>query len=196
MKTIFIIPLLLFTLISPTCWGADFDKGLAAYNSADYATALREWIPLAEQGNAAAQYNLGVMYRNGNGVTQDDKAAVKWYQLAADQGDAAAQNNLGAMYTSGLGITQDYKTAMTWYRLAADQGNAAAQNNLGAMYADGQGVIQDNVYAHMWGNIARSNGDENGGKLIEFVETRMTPSQIGKAQDLARACVAKNYKGC
>ncbi len=67
-------------------WSADYQKGFAAYQSGDYATALREWTPLAEQGVAAAQYNLGVMYRKGQGVPQDDKTAVKWYRLAAKQG--------------------------------------------------------------------------------------------------------------
>ena len=70
---------------------ADFQKGYAAYQSGDYATALREWTPLAEQGKASAQFNLGVMYDKGQGVPEDDKAAVKWYRLAAEQGDANAQ---------------------------------------------------------------------------------------------------------
>ena len=82
-------------------WSADFQKGLDAYNKRDYATALREWKPLAEQGNTDAQYNLGVMYGKGRGVPQDDKTALKWYRLAAEQGNAAAQHNLGCMYEKG-----------------------------------------------------------------------------------------------
>jgi TPR repeat protein len=73
-------------LFSPTeGWSADFQKGLDAANSGDFATALREWKPLAEQGHARAQYNMGVMYENGQGVPQDNKTAVKWYRLAAEQ---------------------------------------------------------------------------------------------------------------
>ena len=71
-----------------------------------------------------------------------------------------------------------------------------AQGNLGAMYAFGTGVLKDYVYAHMWGNIAVSIGGKNKGKVRDFVEEKMTPSQIEKAHDLARECVAKNYKGC
>jgi TPR repeat protein len=67
-------------------WSADYQKGLEAAQKGDYATALREWKPLAEQGYAAAQYNLGVMYRQGQGVPQDDKTAVKWLKLSAKQG--------------------------------------------------------------------------------------------------------------
>ena len=72
-----------------------YQKGFDAYNRGDHATALSELKPLAEQGNAIAQSNLGWMYSNGKGVTQDDKTAVKWYTLAAEQGDARAQFKLG-----------------------------------------------------------------------------------------------------
>ena len=72
---------------------ADYQEGLDAYDAGDYATAMKEWRPLAEQGNADAQYNLGFMNSNGNGVPQDDVEAVKWYRLAADQGDADARGN-------------------------------------------------------------------------------------------------------
>ena len=82
-------------------WSADFQKGLTAYERGDYATALREWTPLAEQGVADAQYNLGVMYGNGKGVPKDYETAVKWYRLAAKQGNASAQFNLGVMYGKG-----------------------------------------------------------------------------------------------
>jgi len=77
---------------------ADFNKGLQAYNSGNFKTTLAEWTPLAEQGYAGAQYNLGFMYDKGKGVPENDKTAVKWYTKAAEQGDAAAQTNLGLMY--------------------------------------------------------------------------------------------------
>ena len=93
-------------------WSADFQKGLTAAQSGDFAIALREWKPLAEQGDADAQYNLGLMYDNGQGVPQNYKTAVKWYSLAAEQGDADAQYNLGWMYRNGQGVPQDDKTAV------------------------------------------------------------------------------------
>jgi hypothetical protein len=91
---------------------------------------LREWTPLAEQGNAYAQTSLGMMYYNGIGVPEDDKTAVKWYRLAAEQGVADAQYNLGYMYENGKGISQDDKTAVKWYTLAVEQGYTYAQTNL------------------------------------------------------------------
>jgi TPR repeat protein len=179
-----------------TSWGADWGKGYAAYESGDFATALREFRPLAEQGDAGAQFILGVMYRKGEGVPQNDKTAVKWYTLAAELGFAGAQTLLGFMHRKGEGVLQDYKTAVNWYTLAAEQGNATAQSNLGVMYGLGQGVKKDYVYAHMWGNIAASNGNENGGKLRDLFAEEMTATQIEKAQELARECVRKEYKGC
>ena len=100
------------------------------------------------------------------------------------------------MYANGQGVIQDYKTAVKWFRLAAEQGNANAQYNLAVMYANGQGVIQDNVYAHIWLNIAASSGDKDVVKNRDGLAKRMTPADISKAQDLARKCVRKNYKGC
>ena len=94
--------------MNDTTSSADFDMGVAAYECGDFATALREWMPLAKQGNAVAQNNLGVMYDNGLGVPQDDKTAVKWFRLAAKQRFADAQNNLGFMYRIGQGVPQDY----------------------------------------------------------------------------------------
>ena len=132
----------------------------------------------------------------GQGVPQDYKTAVKWYTLAAEQGNARAQFNLAVSFAKGQGVPQDYKTAVKWYTLAAEQGGAKAQHNLAVSFAQGKGVVQDYVYAHMWANIASSNGHDKGGKVRDLAAGLMTPSQIEKAQDLARECVAKNYKGC
>ena len=82
-----------------------------------------KWFKLAaEQGNASAQYNLGVMYFNGQGGPQNDETAVKWWRLAAKQGYDSAQLFLGFMYESGRGVPQNDKTAVKWFRLAAEQG--------------------------------------------------------------------------
>ena len=87
---------------------ACYDGSLS--NRANFDNCLTE----AEQGFTGAQYNLGLMYDNGKGVTQDYKEAVKWYGKAAEQGYAKAQNNLGSMYENGQGVTQDYKSAHMW----------------------------------------------------------------------------------
>ncbi len=105
---------------------ADFQDGLDAYNRGDYETAFKEWHPLAEQGNAQAQYYLGVLYFKGEGVPQDYAQARKWWRKAAAQGHAIAQFNLGLLYNFGLGVPQDYVQAHMWDNLAAAQGEELA----------------------------------------------------------------------
>jgi hypothetical protein len=104
--------------------GQDFQAGLDAYSGGDYATALREWKPLAEQGHAKAQYNLGILYSIGRGVLQNYAEALKWYRLAAEQGYADAQYNLGLMYENGTAVAQDYVQAHMWFNLAAARGTS------------------------------------------------------------------------
>ena len=195
-QNIFIILILMFFSYSSIGLSADFQKGLAAFQKGDFATALIEWKTLAEQGHAKAQYNLGVMYDYGEGVVQDYKTAAKWYTLAAEQSHASAQHNLGVMYDNGEGVVQNYKTAVKWYTLAAEQGNASAQYSLGVMYGNGDGVIQDNIYAHMWWNISASNGDKSASKYREIIAKEMTSADISAAQKLARDCVKKKDKRC
>ncbi len=137
---------------------ADFDAGEAAYERHDYATALREFRPLAEQGNAEAQNILSSMYYIGQGVAQDYKAAFNWRSKAAEQGHAEAQYSLGMMYYSGLGVAQDYNTAFNWCSKAAQQGQTWAQYNLGNMYREGQGVAQDYKAAVQWYRKAAEQG--------------------------------------
>jgi TPR repeat protein len=173
-----------------------FEDGVAAYRGGDYATALRLWRPLAEQGNAGAQSNLGVMYAKGQGVPRDYAQATQWYRKAADQGDADAQFSLGSMYDRGRrgrGVPQDFAQAAQWYRKAAEQGVVGAQFNLGFMYANGRGVPQDYVLAHMWSNLAAggfpATDTEKRNLAVanrDAVTARMTPAQIAEAQRLAR----------
>src|SRR5579862_7032168 len=84
-----------------------FEDAVAAHERGDFATAIRLWRPLADQGNADAQYALGVIYYFGQGVPHDCAAAASWFRKAADQGNATAQFNLGLMYGNGRGVPQD-----------------------------------------------------------------------------------------
>ena len=133
----------------------------AAYKRGDFAEALRLLRPLAEQGVATAQDNLGLLYAQGKGVPQDYSEAAKWFRLAAEQGNAQAQFNLGLKYDNGQGVPQDYAEAAKWFRLAAEQGLAEAQFNLGVRYSKGQGVPQDYAAAVKWYRLAAEQGDAN-----------------------------------
>ena len=150
----------------------------------------------AEQGDVEAQFKLRVMYDNGQGVPQDNATAAKWFTKAAEQGHANAQYNLGVMYDNGRGIPQDEATAVKWFTKAAEQGDADAQFKLALMYANGRGVPQDEVTAHMWSNLAAAQGHKDAIKFRDNVTKRMTPARIAQAQEAARACVAREYKGC
>ncbi len=113
----------------------------------------------AEQGDASAQYNLGVVYHEGVGVLQDDKQAVKWWRKAAEQGYASAQYNLALMYAKGQGVLQNYKQAVKWFRKAAEQGHANGQYSLALMYENGKGVLQDYKQAVKWYRKATEQGN-------------------------------------
>jgi TPR repeat protein len=108
--------------------GADFNSGLAAYNKGDYTTAVKEWRPLADQGVAAAQFNLGLLYLDGHGVPQDPAEAVKWFTKSAEQDYTEAQHNLGAMYGAGQGVKRDYVQAYKWLNICAAKGNAGCES--------------------------------------------------------------------
>lgn len=171
------------------------EDGRAAYQRGDYATAMRLLLPLAEQGDAGAQTDLGWMYANGHGVPQDYAQAIAWRRKAADQGNATAQFSLGLMVHDGQGAPQDFAQAAMWTRKAADQGYADAQFSLGLMYSEGQGVPQDYAQAYMWFSLAsRATNSEirmQGTKNRDELAAKMTPAQIAEAQRMAREWVSK-----
>lgn len=192
------IAVLIFSFhIGSTVVFADaLEDGQAAYNRGDYATALKLLRPLAEQGNASAQNNLGWMYDQGHGVTQDFKEATKWYRTAAEQGFHEAQYNLGVMYFQGRGTPSDFREALKWYRRAATQGDAKAQYNLGFMYANGVGVPKDLSRGHMWWDLASKNGEAAAWGNLGDLMKMMTKEQIARAQAMEQKCETSNYKQC
>ena len=101
--------------------------GYQSYLKKDYRAAYNEWLPLAELGDAEAQYNLGVMYDEGAGMDQDLAAAADWYRKAAEQGFMDAQTNLGIMYYHGQGVARNHAEAARWFRQAASQGDSEAK---------------------------------------------------------------------
>src|ERR1700730_4925205 len=110
---------------------------------------MRLWFQkAADQGNAAAQFELGRMYASGHGVPEDEAEAANWVRKAADHGYANAQMMLGTMYGTGHGVPQDHAAAMKWYRKAAHQGNAGAQSLLGTAYYKGRGVAMSTGSRH------------------------------------------------
>jgi TPR repeat protein len=137
---------------------AQLKLGHLYYQGFDGKEALRWFRQAAEQGAAEAQYNLGVMYRDGLGVPQNIEKAIKLFEQAAKQGYAKAKCSLGVMYRDGQGMPKNDKEAMKLFEQAAKQGLAEAQYNLGLMYEEGQGVPQNKKEALKWFELAAEQG--------------------------------------
>jgi uncharacterized protein len=183
-------------MLAVGCDNPSIRDAMTAYQKGDYATAVSLFQPLAEDGDAAAQVDLGLMYNNGQGVTRDYEQAVKWYRLAAEQGNADGQVALGTMYDNGHGVAQDDKEAVKWYRLAAQQGVVVAQYNLGVMHKNGRGVPQDTKRAYMWFNFAAAKGQEGASEKRDEAAEKLTPAEIAQAGELARKCEESGFKNC
>ena len=129
MRQFVLVLTLLVSFLISTHGFAEWKKGWDAQQKKDYANALREWKPLAEQGNAYAQNNLGAMYRDGEGVLQDYKIAVKWFKHSAVKGNTLAWFNLGAVYANGQGVLKDNIYSHMWFNIAASSGDETARRN-------------------------------------------------------------------
>lgn len=108
---------------------ANYQEGIDAYAKGNFPVALEKLKPFAEHGDAQAQFTLGMMYRNGQGISQDDKEAGAWWSKAAEQGHVEAQEHLGLRYANGQGVTQDWVQADKWFSIAASAGKETAVNN-------------------------------------------------------------------
>lgn len=153
---------------------AGMPEALAAYKAGNFAGAMKELGPLAEGGLAEAQFYVGLMYDNGDGVVQDYRKAIDWYTKAADQGFALAESNLGVIYEIGGTVDRDLKKAEQLYLKAAEQGDASAQHNLAAMYYVGRGddIPRNYEKALKWYKASADQGDaasqKDLGRMYEF----------------------------
>lgn len=131
---------------------ASYQEGIDAYAKSNFSVALEKLKPLAEHGNADAQFRLGLMYREGKGVPQDDKQAVAWFGKAAEQGQAEAQENLGLSYAKGLGVERDWVQADKWFSIAAASGKETAMNNqkVVEVHMQPEKIAEANALAKEW----------------------------------------------
>jgi TPR repeat protein len=167
-----IITAFLLYLLVNNSYCATFEDGENAYKKGNYSKAMSIWLPLAEQGDAKAQYKVGKMYYKGQGQKQNYNEAFIWFKVAAEKNNVEAQAAIGEMYLIGEGVKQDNTEAFKWNKIAAIQGNTMGQNNLGVMYAEGMGVEKNHKEAIKWfelslKNDTASNGYNNLGWLYE-----------------------------
>ena len=130
-----------------------------AYEAKDYAKAMKYYLYAAEKNNDVAQCQIGTMYRNGEGVTQNNSIAMKWYLKSAEQGNVLAQFCLGAMYYIGQGVAKDYAEAFKWYHKAAEQGKDSAMWSVALCYENGTGVEKNIDKAVYWYKKGAEKGD-------------------------------------
>ena len=188
-----IAAVILATSLAPAAAAGPFENGLGYYQMGDYASALRIWRAMANEGYAPAENNLGMMYALGQDLPLDLAMARMWYSRAADQGYAVAQFNLAETYAAFQGgAPRDYAKAADWFRKAAGQGYAPAQERLGSLYAEGQGMEQDPVKALMWFDVALARFDRSdyagraeAAKNRDALAAKLSPAQIAEAERLA-----------
>ncbi len=159
---------------------AGYEDGMRAAQNGDYAAALREWQPLADQNHPRALTDLGFMYANGHGVPRDEAKAVELYRRAAELGLPLAQFNLGYTYLHGQGVARDPAEGLRWYERAAKQGFVAAQFNLGVRYYTGEGVERDLGEAYVWFALAERGGHARAERAREGLAKRMTPADLAR----------------
>ena len=164
---------------------AQANLGVMLSTRGKYQEAARWYKAAADTGIATAAYNLGTLYYNGQGFTQDYATARHWFEIAARRNDPYAQFQLGTMAGDGKGLDPDPATEMRWYLKAAQQGLPAAQYNLAVMYHNGEGTAQDDVTAYAWLLLAQRGGvDVSDAKSV--ITDGMTPEQSQAAEKLSR----------
>jgi TPR repeat protein len=181
-RTMTVIVVSLVVLITSS-YAQDLEKGAAAYNRGDYATAFSKFHTLAVHGDVVAQANLSIMYFHGIGVTKNEGEAANWAYQAAEQGYAVAQAQLGYIYLNSTGVTKDGSKAALWYRRAAELGYDVAQTTLGTLLFQGIGVPQDYSEAVKWFRLAAAQGNADAHAKLGVAYYRGD----GAAQDNAQA---------
>lgn len=147
---------------------------------------------LAQGGNAIAELALAGFYAGGDGVPQDLRQAVYWYQKSAAQGNAAAMSKLGDAYLTGNGVAQDYGQAASWFGRAASAGDPWSLTKLGSLYEAGEGVAQDDVTAYQWYDVAAAKGDAHAAELRDTLAQKMTAAQIAEAKKRSSEWLAQS----
>ncbi len=171
-------------LLAATAWSGDYETGFEAYEVGEYATALAEWQPLAEEGDASSQYGLGLLYGNGFGVAMDDALALRWYGLAAQQGHAGAQCNLGVIHMNGWGVPMNEIVASRMYLMAAEQGVTEAQIALGVIYSADYSPLYNKEEAYKWFSIADRLGDMNAAPKRDDLARKFTADEAIEADGI------------
>lgn len=180
-----ILPIAALALSPCALFAGDLEKGMEAFNVGDYETSLAECQPLADEGNAAAQFCVGRLYANGFGVPMDDVQALHWYGAAAEQGHAEAQHSLGVMHANGWGVEMNDDRAADYYRLSAVQGFVPAVMSLAQICHRGMGVKEDVVDAYAWYIVGAELGNMDAELRRDAAAEDLTSEEQASGQQMA-----------
>jgi V8-like Glu-specific endopeptidase len=173
--------ILVLGLVAPAA-AAELDEAVAAARGGEYATALRRLSPLAEKGDARAQFDIGFMRAYGWGAQRNSAEALTWYRKAADQGLAVAQHFLGLAYVNGDGVRPDDAEAARWFARAATQGFAQAQYMLGLMNVDGRGAPKNSAQGYAFMVMAGQGGVRSAARIVQNL--KLTEAERAQAQEI------------
>ncbi len=154
----------------------NYNIGLQAYQLKNYTGAFNAWKLGAFEGDAEAQYNLGVLYIEGKGAPRDPEKAHYWFLRAAGQQHPEAQYNLGHLYIEGLGVQADGQEGMSWWRMASDNGYSLAAYNLGRAYYAGLNGEVDLTKAKQWFEVAAQQGEPRSKEFLEVYAAQFSGS--------------------
>ncbi len=188
-----LLTLLLVLFLAGCGESGDFDAGLEAYENEDYATALKYFKPLAEQGHIEAQGYLGLMYYNGSGVKRDKRKSIKWLTLAGEKGDLEAQTTLANHYS----VRGDYTKEAKWLTLSATQGHARAQHRIASLFYHGKGVSQDYKEAAKWYALAAAQNHPPSQISLSYMYNngkKSVPQSLVKSYMWAHLAISSGYK--
>lgn len=148
-------------------------RAIDFYDSKEYEKAFEELHPLARKGNPTAQTYIGLMFFDGNGVSQDRKEAYDWLRKAAEQGNRVSQFYLGLMRYFGDGVPTNLNEAKHWFQNLAEQGDANGQYYLGVMLYRGEGGPEDIYMARKWFQKSAAQGNKEATDSLKYMDSKL-----------------------
>lgn len=192
-----IMTLVLLLLAAPRLAAADdYERGIAALDAGRYDEALYYISLHAANGDARAQYTMGVMYRRGLGVAQDDREALLWYLSAAEAGHMLGQYAAGHAFDNAIGADRDVGNALHYLGEAALQGHATAPVQIGSIHYLGNGIEVDHARAFFWWQIAVDRNAPGAAQNIFRLKQEISSQDLARALDYLEACQTRTLRQC
>lgn len=153
-------------------------EGFAAYQAGDFKKAYTIWLPLAEAGNAEAQFRIGRLYSLGEGFKSSGELALRWYRKAAVKGHVIAKFNIGLVYFKGEIVERNYEKSYLLFQELANNGYPSSQTVVGIMLVNGLGVLEDSIEGVKWIFIGLSNGDKEAEQALMYCKQIIPEKEI------------------